>query len=677
MGASSALTCATLEDLGVVGPVWEHPDHPTPGSSRKPEFKMLRNPMVRNLAGTLLAARPSPNVVAFSGLSAGQMAPARPRATVGPFTTLPVGETEYEFRTPLTGYYSAARKALVVRDLESLGRGHGDSPDEAFKDWSYRFHLTYQRLEGKDAVDMSKREKHMLAKIQQMLDMKAVDKRRSVTVRQVGIISRSRRDGLEITWEDGGVETIPFDRLPAECACYRRGQRVEAIVRRAESSFEVLRVLHTQVLPEFPRITEEEADELWKSIPGASTRPEASWDYRECPPGMTSDRPSGPTRIPDGTRSRGGRERGSPSGVPQPPAERGYGSLLPRRRARDLQRPGLPGRQGHRHRLRIRGKELLTLLKTCRVTRVERLILSHGDSDHSGGAAALMTAYRNAIGEIWFVHDNRLFDTAFWGKVKEYLKAGHLRYDQLVRLETGRNNTPRTIYEVVSDSLILKLFAPTFAVNLLSSHPAVRSVNDTSGIVVLRQSSWCVVFPGDAGYAAWKSVYESRKSTLRCDVLAVPHHGGKVGKRGEVAWLYQQAVSPRNAVISVGSANSYGHPREEVVRALIGGGPRVLCTQITGQCCGDLEAYRLAGGGRIATGRSVAHRSQTAKGVSQDVACAGTVLFNFRGHRLTIRRLKEHRSLIKLLRTRPDLKGDPLCRKETGRKGRAPHRAGP
>ena len=53
---------------------------------------------------------------------------------------------------------------------------------------------------------------------------------------------------------------------------------MEAIVRRDGLSFAVLRVVHAQALPDLPPMTEAEADNLWDDLPGAGTRPEATWD---------------------------------------------------------------------------------------------------------------------------------------------------------------------------------------------------------------------------------------------------------------------------------------------------------------------------------------------------------------------------------------------------------------
>ncbi|MGO9921574.1 MAG: ComEC/Rec2 family competence protein [Isosphaeraceae bacterium] len=309
-----------------------------------------------------------------------------------------------------------------------------------------------------------------------------------------------------------------------------------------------------------------------------------------------------------------------------------------------------------------RGKEIITLLKRCRVSRIERLILSHNDSDHIGGAAIVLEEYRNAIGEIWFLRDSRLFKSkpSFWDKIDEHLKKGYLRDDQLVRLELLPGNQPRRIFEDSAASVTVKLFAPSYVNNLRADRQ--KSPNSTSGIVVLTKGSRRVVFSGDAGITEWRGVYEARKSTYVCDVLAVPHHGGKAGEGKQIAWLYQNAVSAHYAVISVGSANQHRHPRKDVVSTLTGAGACVMCTQITERCCNNLEAFRREGDETVQAGRSLIQPSSTDKGRSQHVACAGTVVIRFHGDRLIVQRLRRHRSLVDKLRSEPVFRGHPLCR---------------
>lgn len=71
----------------------------------------------------------------------------------------------------------------------------------------------------------------------------------------------------------------------------------------------------------------------------------------------------------------------------------------------------------------------------------------------------------------------------------------------------------------------------------------------------------------------------SRLGNASLEVLHVPHHGSKSGIDREL--LAQ--VSPKLAVISVGKNNRYGHPHEEVIRALADQKIRTLRTDQHGE----------------------------------------------------------------------------------------------
>jgi competence protein ComEC len=60
--------------------------------------------------------------------------------------------------------------------------------------------------------------------------------------------------------------------------------------------------------------------------------------------------------------------------------------------------------------------------------------------------------------------------------------------------------------------------------------------------------------------------------------LKVSHHGSKYATSEE----FLQAVSPNEAVISVGKNNSYGHPAPEVIERLLKSGARIWRTDAMG-----------------------------------------------------------------------------------------------
>ena len=90
--------------------------------------------------------------------------------------------------------------------------------------------------------------------------------------------------------------------------------------------------------------------------------------------------------------------------------------------------------------------------------------------------------------------------------------------------------------------------------------------------------------------------------------------------------LYSHIIRPEYGVISVGTYNRYEHPCAASIAALKAAGVKVLCTQITDKCCGDLESIRPLRRTITKPARSTKDVSKTQGGRSKHVACFGTVV---------------------------------------------------
>jgi len=88
-------------------------------------------------------------------------------------------------------------------------------------------------------------------------------------------------------------------------------------------------------------------------------------------------------------------------------------------------------------------------------------------------------------------------------------------------------------------------------------------VNDTSLVLMVEYGSTRFLFTGDMEYGAEIDLVESG-TNLSADVLKVGHHGSS----SSTCYRFLREVMPEYAVISVGEANKYGHPNEEVISRL-------------------------------------------------------------------------------------------------------------
>ncbi|MFZ5484359.1 MAG: DNA internalization-related competence protein ComEC/Rec2 [Pseudomonadota bacterium] len=176
------------------------------------------------------------------------------------------------------------------------------------------------------------------------------------------------------------------------------------------------------------------------------------------------------------------------------------------------------------------------------VFRVDALMLSHLDTDHAGGAEALLRALVPRIR--WTSEHRQGFALCQAGQ--------SWRWDGV-----------------------------TFTV----LHPPSRyygqpGFDDNERSCVLKVASpWgAVLLTGDIGRLGELSLLETVPAALASDIVVVAHHGSSGSSMAE----FVRAARPRHAVISVGWGNRYGHPTAEVLARYRAAGAHVSRTDHEG-----------------------------------------------------------------------------------------------
>jgi len=195
---------------------------------------------------------------------------------------------------------------------------------------------------------------------------------------------------------------------------------------------------------------------------------------------------------------------------------------------------------------------VLPYLRYLGVKRLHVLILSHGDHDHAGGAAAIARALP--------------VDNVFLGGGKP---SGDVK-NLLAVLPTAAK------VQQVETCLTYGLGASRLEF-LTGEEPfgTLAKGNDSSLIVKLTEGGQSLLFTGDASEELERRL---SKLDLQADLLKVGHHGS--GSSSSEAFLRQ--VKPKLATISVGKGNTYGHPAPETLGRLRESGALVLRTDVLG-----------------------------------------------------------------------------------------------
>jgi len=184
-------------------------------------------------------------------------------------------------------------------------------------------------------------------------------------------------------------------------------------------------------------------------------------------------------------------------------------------------------------------KLVLPELRRLGVKDIDLLVLSHPDSDHIGGLAAISRK-----------HD-----------IKSLVVADHFRgHPELEKnLREARLRMDRVAY--VRNPSEVKM--GRFTVRIDRPHWSKSGAdNDGSLFVWLGSGSSSAVFTGDAGMDAERMMAARWK--WKAQIAHLGHHGSYTATSHE--WL--KHVDPRLAVISCGRANAYGHPHQEVLDRL-------------------------------------------------------------------------------------------------------------
>ena len=238
------------------------------------------------------------------------------------------------------------------------------------------------------------------------------------------------------------------------------------------------------------------------------------------------------------------------------------------------------------------GGTVVELLESYGLTRIERVLLSHGDEDHIGG---LLTLLMNTTVRVLLVYLNAdaSKDSDVWHALRLAVSDARGRGTDV---QLGLTST--TDIGWGAQELAVEILAPT--PELAMAGPggediAGRPISSNAMSVVIRlihRGIPLVLLPGDIDLVGLDNLLRVVPSP-RARLLVFPHHGG-VPAGGEPARFAQRltdAVRPRAVVFSLGRGR-YGTPRPEIVAGLRASAPDVyiVCTQLSERCAAELPA---------------------------------------------------------------------------------------
>jgi len=193
---------------------------------------------------------------------------------------------------------------------------------------------------------------------------------------------------------------------------------------------------------------------------------------------------------------------------------------------------------------------VLPYLRGEGVARLDALVVSHDDRDHSGGAGSVLEG---------------MPVVALWTS----LPAEHALLAAGVAAEpcvAGRGWQ----WEGVSFEFLHPLAGA-------ESGRGARA-NNRSCVLRIAASGGSVLLTGDIERGAERELLMRAPGLLPADALLVPHHGSATSSSPE----FVKQVAPRYAVFSVGYRNRFGHPREDVLERYRDAGSALMRSDTAG-----------------------------------------------------------------------------------------------
>lgn len=201
------------------------------------------------------------------------------------------------------------------------------------------------------------------------------------------------------------------------------------------------------------------------------------------------------------------------------------------------------------------GTKIQNYLQKQGITKLDYVIGTHPDSDHIGGLDVVI--YKFDCGTIL---------------LPDYQKDTNT-YDDVIN--TMKNKNYSNTLPNVGDTY--QLSDANFTIIAPNSYSYGDTTNNYSIGIILKYGDDSFLFTGDAENEAEEDIV-ANGIDISADVYQVGHHGSSSSSTE----LLLNAVNPKNAVISCGEENKYGHPQAEVLNYFRERGIKVFRTDEQG-----------------------------------------------------------------------------------------------
>jgi competence protein ComEC len=193
---------------------------------------------------------------------------------------------------------------------------------------------------------------------------------------------------------------------------------------------------------------------------------------------------------------------------------------------------------------------IIPYLRGQGIGRLDGMLISHDDNDHTGGAASIMKAMPV-------------------GWMGSPLPSGHALAGM------ARKDLPCFAGQSwVWDGVRFEMLHPAYP----SYADASFKDNDRSCVLKVISSHGSVLIAGDIEKGSEEELLARAAHSLKANVLVAPHHGSKTSSTPD----FVRQVNPGAAVFTAGYRNRFGHPKPEVLQRYRENGSRIYRSDMDG-----------------------------------------------------------------------------------------------
>jgi competence protein ComEC len=199
------------------------------------------------------------------------------------------------------------------------------------------------------------------------------------------------------------------------------------------------------------------------------------------------------------------------------------------------------------------GQRVLVPLLRAWGERLDRIVISHQDSDHSGGAPAVMAMQSQADVLTSMAREHPL---QYLGTMQRCERGQTWTWDG-VRFEVLHPSVSDYEHKLKPNALscVLRLTAARFQ----STSSGTAALHPTHALQD-KHKTVSALLAGDIEAAQEQDLLQSGQA-LQADWLLVPHHGSATSS----TQAFLDAVQPSVAIVQAGYRNRFGHPRADVL----------------------------------------------------------------------------------------------------------------